>query len=102
MVIMIIVTYVIIKAKCCKNLTSLRTNLKRKNAIRRGPIVQIDKLESSSDATCQIAMNKYELTVTFSAPRKSLNFKFIIIVLCDYIFPSLAVFVINNEPTYNK
>ena len=38
-VIMIIVTYVIIEAKCCKNLTTFQTNLQRKNAIRRKPIV---------------------------------------------------------------
>ena len=71
---MIIVTYVIFKAKCCKNLTIFRTNLQRRNAIRRGPIVQFDKPESSSDATCQLAMNKYEPTVTFSAPRQGLDF----------------------------
>ena len=73
-VIILIVTYVIIKAKCCKNLTTFRTNLQRRNAIRRGPIVQFDKPESSSDATCQIAMNKYEPSVTFSAPRQGLDF----------------------------
>ena len=71
---MISVTYVIIKAKCCKNLTTFRTNLQRRDVIRRGPIVQFDKPESSSDATCQIAMNKYAPTVTFSAPRQGLDF----------------------------
>ena len=71
---MIIVTYVIIKSKCCKNLTTFRTNLQRRNAIRREPIVQFDKPESSSNATCQIAMNKYEPTVTFSALRQGLDF----------------------------
>ena len=73
-VIMIIVTYVIIKAKCWKNLTTFRTNLQRRYAIRRGPTVQFDKPESSSNATCQIAMNKYEPTVTFFAPRQGLDF----------------------------
>ena len=71
---MIFVTYVIIKAKCCKHLTTFRTNLQSRNAIRRGPLVQFDKPESSSDATCQIGMNKFEPTVTFSAPRQGLNF----------------------------
>ena len=73
-VIMIIVTYVIINEQCCKNLTTFRTNLQRRNAIRRGPIVQFDKPEFSSDAACQIAMNKYEPTVTFSGPRQGSDF----------------------------
>ena len=71
---MIIVPYVKIKAKCCKNVTTYRTNLQRRNAIYRGPIVQFDNPKSSSDATCQISMNKYEPTVTFSAPRQGFNF----------------------------
>ena len=71
---MIIVTYVIIKAKCCKNLTTCSTNLQRRNAIRRNPIIQFNKPKSSSDATCQIAMNKYEPTVTFSALCQGLDF----------------------------
>ena len=71
---MIIVTYVIIKAKCCKNLITFRTNLQRRNAIRRGPIDQFNKSECSPEATCQIAMNKYEPTVTLTAPRQGLDF----------------------------
>ena len=66
---MIIVTYVIIKAKCCKNVTTFRTKLQQRNAISLGPIAQFNKSEYLSEATCHIAMNKYEPTVTLTAPR---------------------------------
>ena len=72
-VIMIIVIYVIFKRKCCKNLTTFQTNHQRRNVIRRESIAQFNKPECSSKATCQIAMNKYEPTVTFSAPHQGLD-----------------------------
>ena len=71
---MIIVTYIIIKANCCRNLTTFRINLQRRNAIRHRPIVQFNKSESSPEATCKILINKYEPTVTLTAPRQGLDF----------------------------
>ena len=66
--------YFLIKFKCFKNFTTFRTHLQRRNAIRRGPILQYNTPVDSTTATCKTTLNNYEPTVTFSTPKTGLDF----------------------------